>query len=209
MAELLYRATPADLCLRADGRTVYGLAVPYDQETEIVENGRRFTEVFRRGAFARTIADRMQKVRLAVNHGKTMHGVPSDLYGQPIGRAISLSEETPGLVGEFRISDTRAGNEALELIHDGVFDAFSVGFVPVKGGDRISRGGLVERIEVALREVSLTSFPAYAGAVIGGVRSQGPHLTAEDARKRLAALTPHLTADDARERLALIERTRS
>ena len=53
--ETLHRSF-ADVELRAagDGRTLVGLAVPFDQPTNV--GG--YTESFTRGAFARTIAER-------------------------------------------------------------------------------------------------------------------------------------------------------
>lgn len=151
---------PGDLKIRSDGRTVFGLAVPFDQEARVNDGFGPYTEVFRFGAFAKTIAERGDRVKLLVNH---------DRQRLPIGRAITLREDRAGLYGEFRVSQTPEGDTALELVRDGVLDAFSVGFQPVPGKDRKSRN-FVERIEVKLREVSTVAFPAYDGALIGGVR---------------------------------------
>lgn len=161
----------ADLEIRSDGdgRTVYGIAVPFDEPTPIREHGREFTEVFKQGAFAKTINDGAQRVKFLMNH---------DRQSAPLGRAVSLVEDPTGLVGEFRVSKTQAGDEALELIRDGVLDAFSVGFRPIR--DKWNRArDFVERIEVALPEVSTVSFPAYSGALVSGVRQDdgaGSHL---------------------------------
>jgi Escherichia/Staphylococcus phage prohead protease len=180
---LLHRTAPADLEIRGDGRTVVGLAVPFDAPTEIAEAGRRFTEVFRLGAFARTIAERGDRVKFLGQH---------DRRSMPLGRAVSLREDPAGLVGEFRVSETQAGDEALELIRDGALDGLSIGFRPVEGGDRWNRErSMVERIEVRLDEVSAVSFPAYEGAAIAGVRTEETEplfLTAEMAQRRLALL---------------------
>jgi hypothetical protein len=51
MSETLYRVTPADLEIRGDGRTVAGIAVPFDEPTPIRDSFGGYTEVFRRGAF--------------------------------------------------------------------------------------------------------------------------------------------------------------
>ena len=68
------------------------------------------------------------------------------------------------------MSNTRDGDEALELVKDGVVDGFSVGFRGLK--HNLAKDGVVERTEVALHEVSLTPFPAYPGALVAGVRSR-------------------------------------
>ncbi len=172
MSELIRRAwSPmVDLEVRAegDGRTVYGIAVPYDSPTEIREGGDEFTEVFRMGSFAQTINVGAERVKFLVNH---------DRIGRlPLGRAVSLREDPAGLVGEFRVSQTREGDEVLELIRDGVLDAFSIGFRPQRDVWNAERT-FVERTQVHLSEVSTVAFPAYAGAEIAGVRTgENQHL---------------------------------
>lgn len=179
---LITRAHLADLEVRSDGRTIHGLAVPFDEPTLIVEAGRQYTEVFRRGAFARTIATRgPAKVKLLAVH---------DRQSLPIGRAETLVEDARGLLGTFRVSKTAAGDEVLELVRDGALDSLSIGFRPIPAGDRWSRDrSTVERTEVALAEVSVVAWPAYSGAVIEAVRS-----------------TRSLPVDAARQRLALYSR---
>lgn len=176
-AERLHRTHTADLEIRGDGRTIVGIAVPYGQETPIAEAGRRYTEVFRRGAFARTITERgAARVKLLVQH---------DRQALPIGRATLLREDPAGLYGEFHVSATRQGDEVLELVRDGALDAFSVGFQPVPTRDVWNSDRTrVERTEAKLAEVSVVAFGAYAGAVITGVRAQ-PTMPIDNARRRL------------------------
>lgn len=151
-----------DLEVRGDGRTVYGLAVPFDTPTDVRDSQGEYTEVFRMGAFRQTINVGAERVKFLVNH---------DRVGRlPLGRALSLREDPAGLVGEFRVSQTRDGDEVLELVRDGVLDAFSIGFAPQRDKWNMDRS-FVERTQVHLSEVSTVSFPAYAGALIAGVRS--------------------------------------
>ncbi|MFP5256078.1 MAG: HK97 family phage prohead protease [Acidimicrobiia bacterium] len=171
--------TSADLELRSDGdgRTVYGIAVPFGQVAEVPDDyGSSYRETFVRGSFARTIVERGSRVKLLANHDRRRF---------PIGRPTVLREDAAGLYMEARISKTRDGDEALELIRDGALDRFSIGFRPIR--HRVTPERVVERTEVALSEVSLVAFPAYDGAVLAGVRS-GPFLTLEAARKRLALI---------------------
>ena len=168
----------ADLEIRSggDGRTVYGLAVPFDRESTVNDGYGPYQEVFRRGAFARTINAGTAKVKLLGNHNRQKF---------PLGKATTLTEDPSGLVGEFYISKTREGDEAIELVRDGVLDSFSVGFAPVK--DRKAGKSLVERLEVKLREVSLVAFPAYEGAAVAGIRAQlSQHLSDEELERLLA-----------------------
>jgi HK97 family phage prohead protease len=139
----------ASLELRAegDGRTVVGIAVPYDVEQRISAG---LVEVFRKGVF-RDVTRAANRVKLLFQH-KT---------DAPIGRAVMLEERDGGLYGEFRISKTEAGDEALELIRDGVLTNLSVGFQPLKDE---KRNGVVNRIKAHLAEVSLVTFGAYGDA---------------------------------------------
>jgi HK97 family phage prohead protease len=148
--------------VRSEGRTIYGIAVPFDQPTQVRDMAGPYMEVFRYGAFARTIAERgPSKVKVLGLH---------DSQVMPLGRAVSLVEtEGVGLIPELQISKTRAGDEALELVRDGALDSMSVGFSPVS--HRTAKDGTVERTEVKLHEISLVPFPAYDGARIAGIRS--------------------------------------
>jgi HK97 family phage prohead protease len=159
--DVLRRTAPPDLSTRIDGRTVHGIIVPFDQETRVNDGWGPYTEVIKRGAFAKTIAQRESPCKLCINHDKTVR--------LPVGVATKLREESGGVYGEFRIARTQEGNDALELIRDGVVDSFSVGMIPIKEHEK--RRGYVERTEVKLTETSLVSFPAYVGARIAGIRS--------------------------------------
>lgn len=161
MSEALSRAFVSDIEVRADGtgRTVHGIVVPFDRVARVSDGGPSYDEAFQRGAFAKTIQERGDRVKLLSQH---------NARSNPLGRATLLREESPGLYGEFHVSKTSAGDEALELLRDGALDSFSVGFSPIKhrmdGRTRV-------RTEVGLREASLVTFPAYEGALIGGVRA--------------------------------------
>lgn len=165
MTDRLTRATQTDLEVRADGRTVVGIAVPFGERFEFLPG--RAEEVFVRGAFRRTIAERgAQSVKFLGLHN---HQV------MPLGRAETLREDTKGLFGEFRVSKTAAGDEALELIRDGALDGLSIGFTPIN--DKWSADkSLVERLEVKLHEVSAVAFPAYDGARIKALRSDPEYI---------------------------------
>lgn len=168
MSELIVRSFDSTMEVRSegDGRTITGIAVPFNAPTEIREWGSVFTETFVKGSFTRTIAERGSKVKLLGLHdGKTQF---------PLGRATLLREDANGLYSEFRVSKTQRGDEALELAMDGGLDSFSIGFEPIR--DIKTNGGRdITRAEVKLREVSLVPFPAYDGALVSGVRDlKGP-----------------------------------
>ena len=167
MADILRRAWSPHLDLeirtRGEGRTIFGLAVPFDTPTPIRDRMGTYDEVFRMGAFADTIRERGDRVKFLANH---------DRQTMPLGKATMLREDPAGLVGEFEVARTEAGEEVLELVRMGALDALSIGFVPVESLGREGRDPVVERTAVKLLEVSAVAFPAYEGALIAGVRSE-------------------------------------
>lgn len=153
------RSYNIDLEIRqdAEGRTIMGIAVPYDKEQRVSSDT---TEVFRKGAFADVIKA-AHRVKLLRNHDSK----------NPIGRATLLRETDQGLYAEFKISKTREGDDALELVKDGALDQLSIGFMPIKNRKRSD--GVIERLKAHLAEVSLVTFGAYGDmAAVTGVRSQ-------------------------------------
>ena len=160
---MLYRAFTPDLEVRSGdgtGRTVYGIAVPYNAPTRI---NAHLTEVFVRGAFSHQL-QAPGRVKFAREH--------MPLGGELIGAATLLREDSHGLYGEFRIAATPKGNETLELIRAGALDELSIGFIEVPGQNRKMGGGLVERHRADLREVAVVMEGAYGQlATAAGVRS--------------------------------------
>lgn len=159
--ELLWRSYTPDLSVRSDGdgRTIEGIVVPFGQVATVSDGGPAYREAFQKGAFARTINGRQDKVKLLAHHNARVN---------PLGRSVALREDAAGLFGSFKVSKTAAGDEALELARDGAMDSFSVGFGPQQ---QVKRDGVLWRTEVRLREVSLVTIPAYEGAMVTGVRS--------------------------------------
>src|SRR5690348_15215144 len=121
MNDFSTRSFTPDICVRADstGRTITGLVVPFGQVARVSDGGPSYDEAFQYGAFARSINEHADRVKLLAQHNKTSN---------PLGRATLLREDTAGLYGEFLVSRTAAGNEVLELVRDGALDSFSVGF---------------------------------------------------------------------------------
>ncbi|MEE2056607.1 HK97 family phage prohead protease [Rhodococcus artemisiae] len=179
MADRLIRTATADLEVRGkDGRTLVGIAVPYDTPTDIRDYSGTYSEQFRFGAFERTIRERGDRIKLLSLH---------DRLKLPIGRATLLREDTAGLYGEWRVSKTEAGDEVLELVRDGALDSFSIGFVPVRNVWSRDRSSVV-RTEAKLLEVSVVALPAYETARIVGVRHNPRIIDAATAERRLKLL---------------------
>ena len=138
-----------EIRLDAETREVTGLAVPYGSTADI---GGVYREAFAPGAI-RSVED----VKLFWQHS------------EPIGKILEGRDTEAGFEIRAKISDTPRGNEAYTLLRDGVINKFSVGFVPV---EQTRDGDLVTRTLVDLKEVSLVSFPAFAGASVAEVREE-------------------------------------
>ncbi len=167
----LIRDFVADIEIRSDGtgRTVHGILVPYNTPARVSDGGPSYEEMFVLGAFERDIEARngdFRGVKFLYQHN----------HDEPIGRAVELREDASGLFGAFRVAKTARGDEVLELLREGVLDSFSIGFRPVDPapGDPIKVGEPVVRTKASLRETSLVTFPAYAGALVAGVRAIEP-----------------------------------
>jgi len=164
-----------ELRANSDGRTIFGIAVPYNKEQRITST---MVEVFRKGVFSEVIKA-PHRVKLLRGHGEN----------NVLGRATLLRETDDGLYAEFKISKTREGDEALELVKDGALDQLSVGFMPIKNKKRPD--GVMERLKAHLAEVSLVTFGAYGElAAITGMREGQSQLTPrlDAARKILNAI---------------------
>lgn len=167
----LIRDFVADIEIRSDGsgRTVHGILVPFNTVARVSDGGPSYEEMFAPGSFARDIKARngdFRGVKFLYQHD----------HADPIGRAVELREDGSGLFGAFRVAKTTKGDEVLELLREGVLDSFSIGFRPIDPapGDPIKTGEPVVRTKVGLRETSLVTFPAYAGALVAGVRAIEP-----------------------------------
>jgi HK97 family phage prohead protease len=160
-------------------RTLSGIAVPYNETISV--SG--IEERFERGAIAS-----IEDVKLFYGHK------------EPIGKVTRGEETDEGFLVEARISDTERGNEVLTLMRDGVLNKMSVGFQAVK--DR-KEEGVVVREEVALKEVSIVSFPAYKNADVLAVRQdEAPNTnTLENVME-----TPENTNTEVREEIDALSR---
>lgn len=127
-------------------REITGVAVPYNQVTDI--DG--YKERFEAGAFGTP-----ENVKLFYGHS------------EPIGRVVSGNDTDEGYLITARISETERGNEIYTLMKDGVLNRFSVGFLPIE--HRMEKD-VVVRTKADLKEVSVVAFPAYEGAKVSEVR---------------------------------------
>lgn len=136
-----------------DGRTITGLAVPYDTPTQLAPG---FFEKIARGA-----VDLAARPALFYRHG------------EPIGVVTDLVETDAGLEITARISDTSQGRDAATLAADGAITALSIGFFEREYVDSQDENGTTRtQTTIDLREISLVPIPAYDQAQITSVRER-------------------------------------
>lgn len=132
------------------GRTVAGLAVPYNETITVWGQRERFMPGSIEGDGA----------KLFYRHG------------EPIGIVTAGTESSAGWEISATISTTSRGDEAYQLAKDGVLDGLSVGFSPIEYHNERDEDGadVIVYDRVRVREVSLVPFSAYPSATVTEVR---------------------------------------
>jgi HK97 family phage prohead protease len=140
----------------AEGRTVHARLLRWDDPSIVSDGGPTYEEIWRRGVFS-------QSIKRAQNTGRGWPLMYShDRNMMPIGMVAAVHEREDGPWMTAKISRTSAGDDIVELIRDGAVPGVSVGGTAIKS--RRNKEGQVERMEVAIREISMTPFPALQGA---------------------------------------------
>lgn len=114
------------------------------------------------GAFARTLQNNKQRVRVLWHH---------DPYS-PIGKALEMREDNAGLYVRAKIADTQLGRDVLTLMREGVVTEMSIGYDSVK--ERMDPGTKQRQlIELKLWEFSPVTWAMNEMAQITGVKEMG------------------------------------
>ncbi|MGW5402636.1 phage portal protein, partial [Streptomyces sp. NPDC003952] len=156
--EVTLEATAPGVTFKVDreSRTITGLAVPYGA---VAESG-GMSWSFSKGTL--TYAD-AKRVKLLVSHD----------WGRAIGYASKLEDTDEGLMASFKVARGAAGDEALSMAEDGVWDGLSIG---VAAGGRFDvKDGVNHAVSAPLVEISLTPAPAYDAARVTSVAAEAAH----------------------------------
>lgn len=135
-----------------DSRTFEGYASTWDLD----QTG----DIIHAGAFTKSIQEAFPAKRIKVLWQ----------HNEPLGMPLEMREDSNGLYVKGKVSKTRLGDEALELMRDGVVDRMSIGFMIPKGKADYDDEGVRHIREVKLMEFSPVTFPANEAAVITGVK---------------------------------------
>ena len=111
------------------------------------------------GAFKKTIEGRQDKIKILWQHQ------------DPIGKSMRLYEDSIGLFVEGKVSKTRLGDEAIELMRDKVVNQMSIGFSVPAGKSEMNEEGIRIIREVKLFEFSPVTFPMNENAIITSVKN--------------------------------------
>jgi hypothetical protein len=136
----------------ADTREFTGIAVPWDQVTNIAG---LWDEKFERGSIEDS------------DDATLFYG-----HAEPIGVLTKREDAEGGWTVTGRISKTTRGNDVYTLLQDGALDSLSIRFDPIEY--RVDENDVVIHTRARVREVSVVPFPAYTGAKVSEVRSAAP-----------------------------------
>ena len=78
-------------------------------------------------------------------------------HGELIGRVTGMDSEADGLHITAKLAGTQAAREAIQLVREGVYDGFSVGFIPVDNREVAADDGVTDARSICSRWPS----PAY------------------------------------------------
>lgn len=126
-------------------------------------------DIIRKGAFAASLAAvPAARVKLLWQHSRE----------EPIGVWTSFVEDEYGLKAEGRlILETAKGREAHALMKAGALDGLSIGYRTIRATrDNTKSARILE--EIALKEVSLVTFPMHADATVQTVKSNNEVIAA-------------------------------
>lgn len=144
-------------------KTISGYAAVFERLSVPIYD---FREKIRRGAFTASL--KKNNIRALWNHDS------GTVLGATKSGTLRLSEDDKGLRFELNPPDTQAGRDAVELIKRGDVEGMSFGFRVIKQEwDESDKKNIVRTlVDVDLREVSITAFPAYPDTKVK-VRSIG------------------------------------
>ena len=156
--ELTLDAAPASATLPR--RTLAGVALQYGVEA-VVSDGQKVR--FEAGS----LPLEGKKPKMYMYHDAT----------QPIGLVTAREVVGDTVLFEARISETRQGDEALQLAKDGVLDAVSVGILPVEFS--FDEAGTMIITKADWQELSLLPFGAFENAKVENVYASIPETEPE------------------------------
>lgn len=187
--EILERSSPAILeDVNFKDRIIDVIAVPWDEEAEILWRGETWKEIFERQALNEAA---QQKARVPANRQHSRMAT--------FGRIVNIDPKavSRGALASVKVARTPLGDETLQLASEGMLGA-SVGYFVRKPSDvLLLRRSMTRRVQRAfLDHLSMVEDPAYKGAETVAVHDLWtPHPAAGERSLRTPTLDEYL-ADD-------------
>jgi phage head maturation protease len=164
----------AEFQLRDDGRTLDGCIVPYGEPVDIVEmddNGDlvRYREQFLLHSLAnmaqgfKARSGKGMNVPLLLDHDESS-------MERMVGFATDLESRDDGAYATFRLYDDANIVKVRSILSES-HTGLSIKFRDIREPKLVD--GIVSRVQVYVAHVAATPVPAYAGAVVGSIRSNG------------------------------------
>ena len=149
------------------GVTLEGYAAKFDEPTVLfADSSSKVVEVIRPGSFANALAED-QDVRALVDHNASL------ILGRTKAGTLSLVEDEVGLYFRLTLPDTTIARDLAENIRLGNVNNCSFAFTPRSNGEasRTEQEGeirvtYIELTDVDLFDVSIVTYPAYAGTTV-------------------------------------------
>lgn len=139
-------------------RTIRGLAVPYG--VSAMSGGKSWQ--FSRGTLTYS---EVSRVKVLIGHD----------FNRAVGVVTELEDTDEGLFVTARIAKGAAGDEALSMAAEGVWDGLSIGLG--QAGRFRLKSGVNHAVTVPLQEVSITPMPAFEAARIQSVAASAANTT--------------------------------
>lgn len=175
-----------------DGRTLEGYAAVFNSPTRIAAVGGDFDEVINRGAFTRSIRQRMPVLQFE-------HGRDPRVGAVPIGAIEDLSEDSQGLHVRATLFDNATVEPVRQAIAAQAIKGMSFRFNVVENGDTWQRrNGAIDLRTVGdadVHELGPVVFPAYDQTTVS-VRSLLAQLGPEEHLTLLRELAHDLRSVD-------------
>lgn len=136
-----------------------GYACVFDREYVVQRaDGSQFREVFRPGAFTKTLSEQ-RDIKALYAHSRM------DVLGRTGNGTLRLREDAIGLAFEVDLPETTLGRDIRVLVKRRDLTGMSLGFRVPAGKERATRGRgkeleLREVLEAQLVEITVTAFPA-------------------------------------------------
>lgn len=179
--------TARELCVSSTGKLV-GYAAVFNHESKDLGN---FTESIKPGAFSRSLEEPKDILALYDHDQRSV-------LGRVGAGTLSLKEDEHGLRFEIDLPPTNIGKDLAVLVERGDVHGASFAFTVPEGGDRWSDlNGRPHRelLDVNLREVTITSNPAYLDTEVSKRFSPSRELSdPKQSRVRLTCLNRYLEA---------------